>query len=153
MSQPLDAVLHCGGTEIPYRRRGHGPSLLVVRRASEPALDGPGEERLAAAGFRVVAPLVPLPGGPGAADRWMLDLMEGLGLEAPGLILDREAAAILRRFLRRHGERIGVVAILAGEETEEPGGTIARILKGGVEPSGVTGAEPRDDPERCRSGR
>lgn len=131
MIRPVEAVLHCGGAEIPYRRWGHGPPLVVVGHAPVPSLGVTEEERLSLAGFRVLVPLVPLPGGAAQADRWMLGLLEGLGLERPGLVLDREAAGILNRFLHRHRERIGIVAILAGGDPDGSTGSIVQILRGG----------------------
>jgi hypothetical protein len=130
MIPPAEGILHCGGSEIPYRRRGHGPPLLVVTRHPGSPLDPVDEEALAVAGFRVVVPLAPLPTAAPQADRWMLGLLEGLGLERPGLVLDREAAVVLQHFLQRHGERIGAVTILAGGEAAgESIGRLARILE------------------------
>lgn len=128
------AVVHAGGLETPYLRLGRGPSVLVLgmppetpREGLEPPVDAssaqtgvapattrvsPADLSSLAESFRVIIPLVPPPSGRRSAERWLEDLIDGLGLDRPVLLASAELAPLLLRVARRDRGRIGPTLIL-----------------------------------------
>lgn len=117
---PVMAALHAGPIETHYHRAGHGPALLLLFAQG---LDDPLGAALfhgLSAHFRVILPMVPAavqgaatPGGaPVPASRWVRDLVDGLGLDRPGVVADEPfAGAVLAVMLAAPGRVGGAVAI------------------------------------------
>jgi len=103
------ALFQAGPTVTAYRRAGSGaPVLLLFPGGGADPLGADVFARLAER-FRVVAPDVP-DGIPFAA--WLRDLIEGLGLERPGIVADGCFAGAARELAREDPERVGrVVAV------------------------------------------
>lgn len=114
-SPPIECVLQTGAVETPYHRAGAGAPVILL---FADGLADPVASRLFSSlseHFRVIAPAVP-DGVPFAP--WLRDLIDGLGLDRPGLISEEPLAASSLQFslddpdrvagavaVRRHGER------------------------------------------------
>jgi hypothetical protein len=106
------AQIEVDGTSVPYRRAGEGAPILLLRvqpRESDPAF-GQGAER-----GRVFAPLVAPPLQRDRMEAWLLGLIEGLGLRAPGVVADAALAPLLARLVRHNAGLLGEVVFLAEE--------------------------------------
>lgn len=120
------AVVHAGGEEIPYLRAGRGPSvLLLLDPVPEMGGSGFGPEgggtRLAleagpqlgalAESFRVVVPLLSPPRTARNGERWIRDVIDGLGLDRPTLAAPVDLAPLLLRVVRRDPGRVGLCVL------------------------------------------
>lgn len=132
---PVQAVLQTGAIETTYHRAGAGAPVLLLFAEG---LDDPVAARLFAAlsgHFRVIAPVIPA--GVAFAP-WLRDLIDGLGLDRPGLVSEESLASSSLQFtlgdpdrvagfvaVRRHGERAAATVSVdpAGDLTD----AIARI--------------------------
>jgi hypothetical protein len=99
----VEAVLLSGGLETPYRRAGAGPPILLL-------VDSPDLFEALAGTFRVIQPLRTPgdshePGWP----RWLRDVVDGLGLGRPAVIVDMRSAGPARRLATSDPDRIGPV--------------------------------------------
>lgn len=106
---PVEAVLQTGAIETVYHRAGRGPAVILLFAE---ALADPVAARLFAGlseHFRVIVPV--LPGGVPFAP-WLRDLIDGLGLDRPGLISEEDLADSSLRFSLEETERVaGFVAV------------------------------------------
>lgn len=127
---PVQAVLQTGAIETAYHRAGAGAPVILL---FADALDDPVAARLFATlseHFRVIAPLIPA--GVAFAP-WLRDLIDGLGLDRPGLISEESLASSSLQFtlgdpdrvagfvaVRRHGERAAATVSVdpAGDLTD-----------------------------------
>lgn len=102
-TESVEAVLLTGGIETPYRRAGHGPPILLLADRSDLF------QALSHA-FRVIQPLHP-PGDPHSPDwpRWLQDVVDGLGLGRPALVVDAQLAGLMRQLATTDPDRIGPV--------------------------------------------
>jgi pimeloyl-ACP methyl ester carboxylesterase len=114
----IRAVVHAGGLETSYLRMGHGPTVLVLGVPPEARVTS-ADTRVALAdlsalaeSFRVIIPLVPPPEGRRDAERWLRDLIDGLGLDRPVLLAPAELAPLLLRMARRDPDRIGPTLVV-----------------------------------------
>lgn len=109
-----EAVLQTGAVETTYTRAGAGkPLLLLFPRGLADELAAELFPRLAAR-FRVVVPLAPAAlGGPELSfSRWMRELIDGLGLEKPTLVVDEAHTGVVLGFALVDPGRVrGVVAL------------------------------------------
>jgi hypothetical protein len=114
----IEAVVQTATIETIYRRAGRGPQVLLV------AADGEGEPlgralfRTLAERFRVVAPCYVPPEGTGRApDRaavgvWLRDVIDGLGLDRPGIVADETFAGAAVEFASAEPDRVGRLAVI-----------------------------------------
>jgi pimeloyl-ACP methyl ester carboxylesterase len=110
MTTPFhEAVLVSGATETHYRRAGAGtPLLLLFPSNTANSLDKQLFVGLAKR-CRVIAPLRP-PGVPFSS--WLRDLIDGLGLDCPYLVVDESIIGVALGFALLEQERVrGVVAV------------------------------------------
>lgn len=134
---PVEATLQTGATETRYHRAGAGvPVLLLFARAMTDPLGAHLFARLAAR-FRVIVPVLPAGVGPGepvggdssapaAGDRgvpvpvskWLRDLIDGLGLVQPSVVVDEAHAAALLRFLLVEPDRVGGVVLVCRDHAD-----------------------------------
>src|SRR5688572_25453689 len=98
----IEAVLQVGTEVTRYVRAGEGETVLLVsdRPCEEVALSPTFLEM--AERRRVIAATPPA----GSDIEWLRDLIDGLGLESPELIGDRNVAPLLVRFAETHPERV-----------------------------------------------
>jgi hypothetical protein len=92
----VEAVLNAGDTETLYRRAGDGPHVLILCAARTPdePLGGRMFDRLATE-FRVIAAAAPAGANGTELGAWIDELIEGLGLDRPAVILDPALAGML----------------------------------------------------------
>lgn len=118
----VEAVLQTGVTETPYFRAGKGsPVLLLFAEALEDSLGAELFERISER-FRVLAPVPPA--GVGArrtseigsvaipVSKWLRDLIDGLGLVRPSVVVDEALAGALLGFFLMDRERVGRVVVV-----------------------------------------
>lgn len=91
---PIDSVhaaVLAGGTETPYRRAGTGRPVLLLVSGSAPDAS---EElfRALSQSFRVIMPELPDTGDPGELAQWLRDVIDGLGLVSPVIVVDPQSA-------------------------------------------------------------
>jgi pimeloyl-ACP methyl ester carboxylesterase len=100
-------VLVTGAIETVYRRAGTGAPLLLLCNST----DSPGRQLFEelASSCRVIAPVRP-PRVPFSG--WLRDLIDGLGLDRPLLVVDDSIAEVALGFAQVEGDRVsGVVAV------------------------------------------
>lgn len=103
------ALFQAGPTVTPYRRAGAGEAIVLLFPGGDAGALGAEVFARLAERFRVIAPDVP-EGIPVAA--WLRDLIEGLGLERPGIVADACFADAVRQLAREDPDRVGrVVAV------------------------------------------
>lgn len=118
----VEALLQTGETETAYRRAGSGsPVILLFVRATEDPLGAELFQCLAER-FRVIAPAMPVgvgrapaSGGGRAAvavSQWLRDVIEGLGLVRPRVVVDESFAGMLLGFFLMERERVGGVVVV-----------------------------------------
>ena len=119
-----------GGIETPYRRAGCGPTVLLL--VSGDAADTEDLVRDLSEGFRVIAPQVPTVAGAGldALVRWFRDLVEGLGLERPAIVVEASLAPVARSAAGKEGWCARVVTLGAGSRRRRLA-AVRRGLAGG----------------------
>lgn len=118
---PVVAVLQTGATETSYHRAGVGPPVLLLYAAALADPLGAALFAALATEFRVIAPVLP-PGvgvaGGVAVSRWLRDLIDGLGLERPGVIADAWFAGPLLGFVLMDRARVGGVAAVCRDHVD-----------------------------------
>lgn len=99
----VEAVLLAGGLETPYRRAGHGPPVLLL-------VDRIDLLEALAPHYRVIQPLR-APDDPHGPDwpKWLQDVVEGLGLGCPAVVVDAGLAGSARSLARSDPHRVGPV--------------------------------------------
>lgn len=136
----VEAILHTGAVQTPYRRAGRGPPLLLLVRGTT---DERAEVFLALAReFRVIDPTPPWPGAEGprptggrgedstAAGEedpppghewgaWLLGVVDGLGLDRPALIVDPGRASLIGTLAQSDPHRFGPVIVIRPEDRPE----------------------------------
>ena len=112
----IEAVVQTGTFETRYRRAGSGASVLLLDPQGHQA---PGAWLFDAltARFRVIAPVVPqaVAAGDeaaGALEPWLRGLVDGLGLDRPGVVASASLGPALRRFEARDPFRLGPIALV-----------------------------------------
>jgi pimeloyl-ACP methyl ester carboxylesterase len=113
----IEAVVHAGAAETHYRRAGSGAAVLLL-------FPGGAADPLAARlfdhlarRFRVIAPRPPAgiaaaePDGGEAAplSSWLRDLIDGLGLVRPGLVVHGSLEPAALAFSRTDPDRVGAL--------------------------------------------
>ncbi|HEY0671215.1 MAG TPA: hypothetical protein VGD27_03055 [Longimicrobiales bacterium] len=73
----IEAVVHAGSVETPYRRAGQGTALILLSPRTPAALMEDPLLLALVAQFRVIVPA--LPSGEVDRDAWLRDIMDGLG--------------------------------------------------------------------------
>lgn len=143
MERLVEAVVQAGRVETAYVRAGHGlPVLLLVEGSAGSVAEG-ALFRALAASFRVIAPSLvdslrseEAPrDGEHSIIAWLRDVIEGLGLDRPHLVVSGEMAHRLLDFLGTEADLLGRVAILrprpheAGSMAPAPadGATLAAV--------------------------
>lgn len=81
--RPVEASVQIGEVETPYLRAGTGPAMILLDRAGPADGSDPLFVVLSRRG-RVVCPRLP---DEGSTARWLLALVDGLGLERPVVVL------------------------------------------------------------------
>jgi hypothetical protein len=114
----VDAVVQTGAVETRYRRVGHGPQVLVLATAPEPEWMTRAIEPLSQR-FRLFVPEAPAwvaeapwPAGSSAASDWLRGLIDGLGLDRPGVVASSEMTGMLTRFVHTDADRLDRVAVI-----------------------------------------
>lgn len=126
MTRVVEALVQAGRVETRYVRAGRGLPVLLLSRAG---LLRTAESRLfraLAREFRVVAPALAPDGeyGVGGVTHpmdtriWLRDVIEGLGMERPGLVAAASLAPMLASFLETEGERIACAAFVHGDDDD-----------------------------------
>lgn len=136
----VEAVLHTGSVQTPYRRAGRGRTLLLLLRGTT---DERGEVFLALAReFRVIDPAPPWAGaqGPRQTDgrgedsraageedpppghewgAWLVGVVDGLGLDRPALIVDPMRASLIGALAESDPHRFGPVIVIGPGDRPE----------------------------------
>jgi hypothetical protein len=117
------AVLETREGTIPYLRMGRGSPVLVLRSGSPLELDGSDAvlQRLSES-HRVFSAFVPWSEGPGGLEkgafmagpleRWIVSLIEGLGLHEPDVYLDPSLASTWGWIAERLDGIVGQMLVL-----------------------------------------
>jgi hypothetical protein len=103
----MEAVVHAGTMETRYRRAGQGPQLLLLGGGADAEWVA-GVIPPLVARFRVFVPEVPSDAGTG----WLREMIDGLGLDRPGLVAGFTLAPLLDRFLETDADRLERVALI-----------------------------------------
>lgn len=118
------AVVMADGVATRYRRRGVGPTVVVLGlEAVEPIL---------APSYRVIAPEMPptlhLPGTTveGRA-RWLAGIFDGLGIDVAVIVCAEELAGTAERFANRASGRVMGVIVAEGSP-EDLLAAVARVF-------------------------
>ncbi len=131
----IEAVVQAGATETHYRRAGSGPAVLLLFPGGA---DDPPAARLfarLALRFRVIAPRPPASvratarfagGDPAPVADWLRDLIDGLGLVRPGLVVCHAFAPAALAFSRTDPDRAGALVALS-RDASAPGGAAMPI--------------------------
>lgn len=140
MIRAIHALVQIGSVETPYLRGGCGAPVLLLRSLAY--ADGSGRTReedavfqALAQTFRVISPLVPPPGVKSEGERWLRDVIDGLGLDRPAVVADAALAPLLFRFAFRDRGRIGTVVILPEEEAAGRHAVAPEALLGALSPA------------------
>lgn len=126
MTIPVEAVLQTGAIETRYARAGVGlPILILFPHALTDPLGAQLFAHLAER-YRVVAPTIAT-GVP--LSKWLRELIDGLGLVRPTVIVDEALAGALLGFsLVDPGRIAGVVAIC--RDDADPTSSVGMLLAG-----------------------
>jgi hypothetical protein len=139
---PVEALIQVGAQKTRYLRGGTGPTLLLLLDPSAGAVAGSPLFAMLARHFRVIAPLsVPTPADPppalgahidedatAGADRWLIGLLEGLGLDRPVVVAGHDLARFVLNFRVRHGGRIGTAVVLSDPLPDDAPPELAPLL-------------------------
>jgi pimeloyl-ACP methyl ester carboxylesterase len=122
----VEAVVEAGGQETAYRRAGTGRPVVLLLRAAPAGTASwtdPLFTRLAAE-FRVVAPALP---SSRALTGWVRDLVDGLGLDRPAVVVDASVAAEMVPVVASDDDRCRTFIVLhpTREGLPERGATVA----------------------------
>jgi hypothetical protein len=115
MPELVQAVVHVGAVETVYLRGGRGDSTCVV--LAEADAERMRLMRRFGEHGRVVAPVPPWPTDslrPAATAAWLRGVIDGLGLDRPGIVLAADLSALADELARTSPE-IGDVIIAALE--------------------------------------
>lgn len=111
----IHATVQAGTIETPYRRAGHGPTLLLLSGEDDgDAADAPLFAVLSTA-FRVIAPR-PVMAEDGPA--WLRDVMDGLGLTRAILVAAPPFAAAAQACARDDPDRIHRLILMDEDDPE-----------------------------------
>lgn len=148
----VEAILHTGSVQTPYRRAGRGPTLLLLVRGTT---DERAEVfRALAREFRVIDPAPPWAraegprptggrGGDSTADgeedpppghewgAWLPGVVDGLGLDRPALIVDPGRASLIGALARSDPHRFGPVIVIRPEDRPD---SLVSAVRAGYEP-------------------
>jgi pimeloyl-ACP methyl ester carboxylesterase len=102
----VEALVQIGSVEVPYVRAGRGETtlLLGIGKLRELAMSSAFQKL--AADRRAIGAVAPA----GCDTRWLRNLIEGLGLDRPTLVVHRSLAELARGFAAEHPDRVGVIA-------------------------------------------
>lgn len=124
----IEAVVQAGATETHYRRAGSGPAILLLFPGGA---DDPPAARLfarLARRFRVIAPRPPADVAPADSDdtdpplsAWLRDLIDGLGLVRPGLVVCHAFGPAALAFSRMDPDRAGALIALSRDASAPDG--------------------------------
>jgi hypothetical protein len=103
----VEAVIQTGAVETRYRRGGQGPQLLLLATATEGEWVA-GVIPSLMTRFRVFIPDVPADPGPG----WLRGMIDGLGLDRPGIVAGSTLTELLARFLETDADGLERVALI-----------------------------------------
>jgi len=129
----IEAVVQAGATETHYRRAGSGPAVLLLFPGGA---DDPPAARLfarLARRFRVIAPRPPASvraaacfagGDPTPVADWLRDLIDGLGLVRPGLVVCHAFGPAALAFSRTDPGRAGALVTLSRDASVPNGAAI-----------------------------
>jgi hypothetical protein len=151
------ALVQTGATETHYRRGGEGAVLLLLLAGG--IEDSFGREVFArlAQRFRVIAPEVPTgvrggAAGAGAAEpvslsKWLRDLIDGLGLARPSLVVDEGVGVAALGFTLLDRDRVGALVTLHLDHADPaaPAGLAEGPLPHADRPLLVVRLDPRAD--------
>jgi hypothetical protein len=105
----IEAAIRVGDCDTEYRCAGSGrPLVALSRRLDPPFLRHC--DALAREG-RVVAPVMPV-GTPAECTAWLVDLLDGFGLESATLVADETAALAAVALVLEWPERVTAVRLL-----------------------------------------
>lgn len=127
MTRVVEALVQAGWVETRYVRAGRGLPVLLLSRAGLLRTRESRLFRALAREFRVVAPALAPDGeyGVGGVTHpmdtriWLRDVIEGLGMERPGLVAAASLAPMLASFLETEGERIACAAFVHGLDGDD----------------------------------
>lgn len=122
----VEALVQVGTTETRYYRAGRGTPVLVLSRGPAGSAPTPLFAELSRH-HCAIAPELPAPPGGGAegapsadAVEWLRDVIDGLGLERPGLVVDEGLALDALELALGDPERVGDLVVLrCGSPGEE----------------------------------
>jgi hypothetical protein len=127
-------VCHDGTGETRYHRVGEGPQVILL------GLDEETGWMTAAAGglsarFRLFIPEVPpwaveVGGGNPPGTSWLRGVIDGLGLDRPGLVAGPRLNGLVRRFRETDGDRLDRVALLREAPDAAALAALAEFLAG-----------------------
>lgn len=156
----VEALVEAGGVETRYCRAGRGTPVLLVARAGVEVRGSRTFAELARHGC-VIAPEPPDPattgagGGPPRIADWLRDVIDGLGLERPSLVVDEPFGLDALEFVVTDGERVRDLVVLrsapGGPERGRPPSDAAfehfecriLLLEGAATAGGGTPAQER----------
>jgi hypothetical protein len=115
-----EALVQVGATETRYYRAGRGTPVLVLSRAPSAGSRAPLFAELSRH-HCAIAPELPRTPGDGAVGApsgdvaaWLRDVIDGLGLERPGLVVDEELALDALELALGDPERVRDLVVLRG---------------------------------------
>ena len=121
------AIVDSGTIETEYLRAGCGPTVLYLGGALAGAAQREALFAALAARFRVIAPQStsllamagPDDGGGSAFSRWLVGMLDGLGVTRASLVVEAPLAAEAARFAGEHPARLDRVVLLGGAARTE----------------------------------
>jgi hypothetical protein len=110
LSWCVHATVLTGGIETPYRRAGRGQPVVLLARWPMAALFEQVFRQLSR-DCRVLAPRPPPVGAPEALASWLRDVMDGLGLTSPVLVVEAPFETAVRLAAAESGEAIPMTIV------------------------------------------
>lgn len=141
----IEAVVQTGCFETAYRRAGNGAAVLLLG-AGGGEMEWPFEAL--AARYRVVAPARPVIGPEGDSDGgnvWLRGVIDGLGLDRPGVVAGAGDGPWLLAFAAIDPHRVGRVVLLSDGEAHVP---LAAALAAALHPVLLLSLPPAGDAAR-----